>query len=146
MPCFPTSASNSSGAKMAPGGLGDQVKRHAPPGEVPPQGERKRDPGVEVGAGNGAHEQDDRPDHQARHRHLRRQRHPAETRVDHCGADSHEDEEERPEELGEDAAPFVRVVEKAQRVAPRAREIPAAAEGKVGLDRDRSVLAQLRHR
>ena len=89
--------------------LHDDVTRDAPPREVAPQRERDADRRVQVRARHLAHEQDDRQHHQAR-RHDRsgaadrvRERlahHPA------AGRDEHE--EERAEQLGEEASPFLR--------------------------------------
>ena len=51
-----------------PDELDDDVAGHAHPGEVAAQGECQRDRRVQVRAGDRAHEQDDRHDHEARAR------------------------------------------------------------------------------
>ncbi len=97
--------------------LHDDVSKNATPWEVATQRERDADRGIEVSAGHLAHEEDDRHHHQ--------------TGCDDCGGTAdrvgkglphhaatggHEDEEERSEQLREEAAPLLaRIVEVLQR-------------------------------
>ena len=91
--------------------LDDDVAGQPFPGEVAAQGEGEGDGRVEVGAGDGAHEEDDRQDHQARRDHRGRQADlPLGVEQAAAGGDEHQDE--GPEQLREEAAPLqARVVE-----------------------------------
>ncbi len=94
------------------GELGHDVGGYPPPGEIATQRKRGAHHRVEVRAGDGPHEQDDRHHHQGRGDHPGRRGDgvPAEPRVHHPGARRHQDQEEGTEQLGEQPPPLVPVI------------------------------------
>ena len=97
-----------------PDDLGDDVARDTPPGEVAAHGEGQRDRRVQVGAADGAHEEDDAHDHHAGRQGLHRQGQVATERgrPDDTAAGGDEHEEERPPDLAEQSPELeARVVE-----------------------------------
>ena len=106
------------------GELHDDVAGHPAPREVAASRERQAHGRVEVGARHLAHEQDDRHHHQTRRRHRRG---PAdgvrEGLAHHPAARGDEHQEERPEQLREQAPPLLaRVLEVLDRVDHRGVE------------------------
>ena len=93
-----------------PDELDDDVAGHAPPGEVPPHCECKRHGWVQMGSGDRTHEEDDRHDHEPGGDHGGGQADlPLPDQDPAAGGDQHQ--EERAEQLREEAAPFtLRVV------------------------------------
>src|SRR5579875_3202196 len=88
--------------------LGGHVSRHPPPGEMAPQREGDAHGWVQVGPADGAHEVDDGHDHERGRHHLGVERDLAVApRVNHWCSRSHEDQQERPERLRQQAPPLV---------------------------------------
>jgi hypothetical protein len=123
LPCLPIRAHSSSVARTAPADWAADVGRDPFPREVAPQRERGADDRIKVRAGHGAHEQDDRRDHQAWRGHPGGGGHgvAAEPGVDHPAPDRDEDEEERAEHLGEQPPPFVAAVGEVELAGDRVR-------------------------
>ena len=88
--------------------LNDDVARHSTPGKISAQCETERDRWIEVCPGNGAHEKDDRHHHQPGRRDGGR---PADCAVaggvHNRAACTYQNEQERPEQLGEEASPLL---------------------------------------
>ena len=101
--------------------LDDDVAGHATPREIAAKREGNADGGIQVGAGHFAHKQDDRHHHQP----GRDNRRATADGIGKClphhpAASGDEDEEKRPQQLGEQPAPLLlRIGEVRERVDQR---------------------------
>ncbi len=118
------------GRQHRPGGLDRYVGGDPLPREVAAQREGEADRRVQVRSRHSAHEQDDCGHGQCGRHHERGAAGDmtAEPGVHHAAARRGEDEEERPEQLGEQPAPFVAVIQEVELPPCRVRH-PDRAQG-----------------
>ena len=123
---LPNTALRNRHARVAPSKLDEDVAGDAPPREVPAQGERERDAGIQVGAGDGAHEQDDRHNHQPGRHHGGGQADLA-LAVEDPAAGGDEHQEEGAEQLREEPPPLqAGIVELGLGAELEREDVPAA--------------------